>query len=87
MTTLTQVEIARARFRPGTAVEVAPDVLAKMQSDKWSLDAVAGVVFRTVEVVAFRDSDDDPIVCVCSPSVSGAHAAWFHPDHLRVVPP
>ena len=33
----------------------------------------------------FRDSEDDPIICVCLVSTTGAQAGWFYPKELKKV--
>jgi len=32
--------------------------------------------------VRYRDSDDDPMVCVCLVATTGAVAGWFTPDNM-----
>ena len=33
----------------------------------------------------YRDSDDDPIICVALVSLVGATAGWFRPEELKRV--
>jgi hypothetical protein len=32
--------------------------------------------------VRYRDSDDDPMICVCQVCTAGAKAGWFHPHQI-----
>jgi hypothetical protein len=81
----TPLEAAKKKFAPGTPVNIKPDTVARAseKNDLWELSKYERPV--AVRVVGFRDSDDDPIVCVCIPNPHGAIAGWFPAECLRVA--
>lgn len=76
----TAFDAAKARFTPGLAVVINPHVL----NTAWQVAVASGAIPRVVDLCRYRDSDDDPMICVCCPCIGGAIAGWFLPDDLVV---
>lgn len=73
-TTMTAFEKALMDFPVGTKVDV-PKYLSDWDSPQCN-KVVCGHA-------CFRDSEDDPIICVCLVSTHQARAGWFDPKDLR----
>ena len=92
---MTEFKLAQKTFKPGTLVEIKPDVLDMVieKQELWKFCAVGvggerlpGLEFRSARIIRLRDSDDDPLVCVCATSDAGQSACgWFHPHELVVA--
>lgn len=68
---------ARAEFPVGCKVET------NSERPEWSSDIHADRV--VCGYARFRDSEDDPIICVCLLSTQRAFAGWFTPAALKRI--
>jgi hypothetical protein len=71
---MTPYKAAKKKFPLGTKVEVKTDM------PEWNPGYPCDKVVCGHE--RYRDSDDDPLVCVALVSLSDARAGWFPPDNL-----
>ena len=74
---MTAFKAAKKKFPVGTKVEVRSDM------PEWNPGYPCDKV--VCGHVRFRDSDDDPLVCVAMVSITDARAGWFHPDNLLLA--
>jgi hypothetical protein len=84
----TAVDLAKARFRPGTLVDIRPDALsvAVMSDAGWNIRKSVDVEYRAVRVLAYRGGEDDPTVCVAATNGgAGCIIGWFAPTDLIVL--
>lgn len=70
----TPIQRARRMFRRGTRVTIDTKVMPANWNDDDKLIAV--------DVIGFRDSDYDPIVCVCCASLAPT-VLWFSAEYVR----
>ena len=74
MMTASAFEAALRKFPVGTKVEV------RTPRPEWNPGYPCNKV--VCGHVRYRDSDDDPMVCVCLVSITGCVAGRFVPDNL-----
>lgn len=82
----TPLEAAKAKFPPGTLVELNPRAIVEAAARNTDWNQAEWLNPCVVRVAAYRGSADDPLVCLCVPSVTGAVCGWFNVDQIRIKP-